>query len=318
VTEVAVVARPREREIRRELRLCSGWFERVGVAALLGLVVAVPLLVSSSFWISILSFAGIAAIAAVGLNLLTGYAGELSIGHAFFVAVGAYSAVYVGSTHGQPLLVWLLACAAFGALAGAVVTPLALRIRGFYFIVVTIGLVFFGIYLFNNWNSLTGGSNGIGATLELKIGPLDFGGKLFGHTFQRQQTLCLLIWLLVVLSMLLVKNISRSRAGRAMQAMRDNDLAAEVVGVSALRVKAAAFIVSSALAGVAGGLLAATIQYVTPEQFNLDLSLQYLSILIVGGMASTYGPVLGALLVGGLPQLIDRFGSSLPFVKASD
>jgi len=114
-----------------------------------------------------------------------------------------------------------------------------------------------------------------------------------------------------------VKNVSRSRAGRAMQATRDNNLAAEVVGISLFRVKAAAFIVSSALAAVAGGLLAAVIQYVEPDQFNLELSLQYLSILIVGGVASTFGPVLGALVVGALPELLNRFGGGIPFVKSN-
>jgi branched-chain amino acid transport system permease protein len=102
-----------------------------------------------------------------------------------------------------------------------------------------------------------------------------------------------------------------------MQATRDNDLAADVVGISLFRVKAGAFIVSSALAALAGGLLAAVIQYVEPDQFNLELSLQYLSILIVGGVASTFGPVIGALVVGALPELLSRFGGSIPLVKSN-
>jgi branched-chain amino acid transport system permease protein len=304
--------------VAAELRLTRNWRQRAGVAVLFAAAVGLPLLVSSGFWISVLSFAGIAAVAAVGLNLLTGYAGELSIGHSFFVAVGAYSAVFFGGKHGQTLIVWLLAVAVTGAAAGALLAPVALRIRGVYFVVVTIGLVFFGIYVFNNWSSLTGGPGGITAVVPLSVGPLDFRQlSLGGHTFTREQSLCVLIWLLVALAMLVVKNISRSRAGRAMQATRDNDLAAEVVGISLFRVKAGAFIVSSAIAAVAGGLLAAEIQYVIPEQFSLELSLQYLSILIVGGLGSTYGPVIGALVVGGLPELLNRFGGSLPLVKAN-
>lgn len=304
--------------VAAELRLMKNWRQRVAVALMLVVAVGFPLLVSNGFWISVVSFAGIAAIAAVGLNLLTGYAGELSIGHSFFVAVGAYSAVFFGVKHGQTFIVWLLAVAAVGAIAGAALVPVALRIRGVYFVVVTIGLVFAGIYIFDNWSSITGGPGGAGATMPLSIGPLNFGGlSLGGHTFTREQSLCLLIWLLVALAMLIVKNISRSRAGRAMQATRDNDLAAEVVGISLVRVKGGAFIVSSSLAAVAGGLLAAAIQYVQPDQFNLDLSLQYLSILIVGGIASTYGPVIGALIVGGLPELLDRFSGSIPLVKSN-
>lgn len=301
-----------------ELRLTRNWRQRAAVAVLFAGAVALPLLLSSSFWISVLTFAGISAVAAIGLNLLTGYAGELSIGHSFFVAVGAYAAVFFGAKHGQTLIVWLLAVAAVGACAGALLAPVALRIRGVYFVVVTIGLVFFGIYLFNNWNSLTGGPGGASAVVPLSLGRLDFSGlKIAGHSFSRQQSLCVLIWLMVSLALLVVKNISRSRAGRAMQATRDNDLAAEVVGISLFRVKAGAFIVSSALAALAGGLLAAVIQYVEPDQFNLDLSLQYLSILIVGGMASTFGPVIGALVVGALPELLSQFGGSIPLVKSN-
>ena len=304
--------------IDAETRLTKNWAQRAGVALLVVAAVGLPLAVSSAFWISILSFAGIAAVAAVGLNLLTGYAGELSIGHSFFVATGAYAAVFFGSTHTQSFIVWLLAVAATGAIAGAALAPVALRIRGVYFVVVTIGLVFAGIYLFDNWASVTGGPGGTAAAMPLKIGPIDFGNlSIGGHSFGRAQSLCVLIWLVVALAMLLVKNISRSRAGRAMQATRDNDLAAEVIGISLLRVKSDAFIVSSSLAAIAGALLAAEIQYVEPDQFNLDLSLQYLSILIVGGMATTYGPAIGALVVGGLPELLTRFGGSVPFVKSN-
>lgn len=304
--------------VAAELRLTRNSWERAAVAILFTAAVALPLLLSSNFWLSVLVFAGISAIAAIGLNLLTGYAGELSLGHAFFVAVGAYGAVFFGYTHGQPLVVWLLAVAAVGAGAGALLAPVALRIRGVYFVVVTIGLAFFGIYLFNNWNSVTGGPGGTAAVVPLSIGSLNFGAlDVAGHTFSRQQSLCVLIWLMVSIALLVVKNVSRSRAGRAMQATRDNNLAAEVVGISLFRVKAAAFIVSSALAAVAGGLLAAVIQYVEPDQFNLELSLQYLSILIVGGVASTFGPVLGALVVGALPELLNRFGGGIPFVKSN-
>lgn len=304
--------------VAAETRLTKNWAQRVAVALLVVAAVGVPLVVSNAFWISMLAFAGIAAIATIGLNLLTGYAGELSIGHAFFVGVGAYATVFFAGTHHQPLIVWLLAVAATGALAGAAVAPVALRIRGVYFVVVTIGLVFAGIYLFDNWTSLTGGAGGAAVSPKLTIGPIDFGGlDLGGHTFSRQQSLCVLVWIIVALAMLIVKNISRSRAGRAMQATRDNDLAAEVIGISLLRVKSGAFVASSALAAVAGGLLATEIQFVTPDQFNLELSLQYLSILIVGGMASTYGPVLGALVVGGLPELLNRFGGNVPFVKSN-
>ncbi|MFG1667786.1 branched-chain amino acid ABC transporter permease [Streptomyces sp. Y7] len=304
--------------VTRELRLTATRWHSLGAVALWASAVLLPLSVGSDLWLTVLVYAGVATIAVAGLNLLQGIAGELSLGHAVFVAVGAYAAYFVGDTHGQPLLVWLLAAAAAGGVVGALVAPVALRIRGPYLIVVTLGLLFTGTYVFDNWRGVTGGSGGSVVDLPLAIGPLDFSALTLGSTvYSRAQGLAVLSWLIAGAALVIVKNISRSRSGRAMLAMRDNDLAAEVVGVSLFRAKAGAFVVSSMLAGLAGGLFVAQLQFVLPSSFNLDLSVQYLAMLVIGGTARTFGPVVGALVVGALPQLVTEYGEHFFFVKST-
>jgi branched-chain amino acid transport system permease protein len=298
-------------------RLLSTTWHRLAVAGLCSLVLVVPLgLLSDVFWLSVLNFAGIAAVGAIGLNVLTGYAGQVSLGHAFFLAVGAYTAILLGDQWGLPLLVWLPGCAAVGGLLGAAVAPFALRLRGPYLAIVSLGLVFAGTYGFQMWRSLTGGPGGTAAELPLSLAGLDFADLRLGSTrFSREQGLFVLIWAVVALSVLVVRNITRSRVGRAMEAVRDHDLAAELVGVETFRTKTAAFVVSSALGAIAGGLYVAQIRYVQPETFDLLMSVQYVNIIIVGGIGTTAGPVLGALFMGGLPQIIQRYSDQIPVVQ---
>jgi branched-chain amino acid transport system permease protein len=302
-----------------DLRLFKSRQSRLAVAVLLVGGVLFPLTYTNDFWIRVLVAAGIAAIGAIGLNLLTGYAGQVSLGHAFFLGVGAYSAVYFGGQKGWPLPLWLLAAAVVGGLIGAVVGPFALRLRGNYLAVVSLGLVFLGLHIFKNFESVTGGPGGTGVTPSLKLGPLDFGGlKLFGYTYTRNQSFFLLVWGLVALVALLAKNVTRTRPGRAMQAVRDRDVAAEVIGVSLARYKIGAFVLSSALASLGGALFGTYYQYVTPESsFNLDTSILYIAIIIVGGVGTIFGSILGAIFVGGVPELVAKFSHNIPFVSSS-
>ncbi|HEV7888649.1 MAG TPA: branched-chain amino acid ABC transporter permease, partial [Acidimicrobiales bacterium] len=302
-----------------DLKLFKSRWSRAGVVALLILMVLFPLMYTDDFWIGVLNSAGIAAIGAIGLNLLTGYAGQVSLGHAFFIGVGAYSAVFFGGQHNLPLPVWLLGAAAVGGLVGAVIGPFALRLRGNYLAVVSLGLVFLGIHVFKNWESITGGPGGTGVTPPLTLGPVNFAKlQLGGYTYTRNQGFFLLIWPLVALTALLAKNVVRSRPGRAMQAVRDRDVAAEVIGVSLARYKISAFILSSALASMAGALFGAYQQFVTPENsFNLDLSILYIAIIIVGGVGTIFGSILGAVFVGAVPEVVAKFSDKIPLVSSS-
>jgi branched-chain amino acid transport system permease protein len=301
-----------------DLRLFRSRLSRLAVLVGLVAIVFIPLSINGDLPLSILNYAGIAAIGAIGLNLLTGYTGQVSLGHGFFLGVGAYAAVVVGSKHNLPLPVWLLAAALVGGLIGAVVGPFALRLRGNYLAIVSLGLVFVGLHVFANWTSVTGGPGGTSVNAPMKLGPIDFANLSIGQTqYSRNQGYCMLIWALVAGVALVSKNLVRSRPGRAMQAVRDRDVAAEVIGVSTARYKVGAFVVSSALAAIAGALLASYQQFIQPDSWTLFLSIQYIAIIIVGGIGTIFGSIIGALFIEAVPQLINRYSSSIPFVSSS-
>ncbi|WP_369138654.1 branched-chain amino acid ABC transporter permease [Modestobacter versicolor] len=297
------------------LRLVGSRGGRLGILLFVVLVIAVPLNMTSTYWLGILNAAGVAAIAAVGLNVLTGYAGQLSLGHAFFVGLGAFVAQWVGGIHGLPMLLWLPAAGIAAALVGAAVAPFALRLRGPYLMIVSLALVFIGIYVARNLKSITGGNEGTIVEARATLGPIDFEELTLGTlVFAREQGLFILIWATLGLVLLVVANVMRTRGGRAMQAVRDHDVAAEVLGVRMMRTQTNAFVLASALGGIAGGLLAVNLEYIRPDSFNIDLSVQYLAIIVIGGLASLWGPVLGAVFVTLVPVFVDQFSTSLPFM----
>lgn len=313
---------------RQELRLFPSGWARLGLLVLLGLFIFTPLQLSDS-WLQILTICGCYAVGGIGLNLLTGYTGQVSLGHAFFIAAGGYVAANVGSkwhpTFGSyvfhpPFLVWILIAAVIGGIIGAVIGPFALRLAGNYLAIVTLALLFFSVWLFGEWTAVTGGGSGVPVTAPLKIGPFDFANLGSGYTLAQGEFW--LVWAMVALVALICSNLVRSRAGRAMQAVRDRDLAAEVCGVSLFRSKLGSFAWSSAFAAVGGGLYYATVQpFVAPSAVTgvqgLVLSITYVAIIIVGGLGTIYGSIIGALIVVGLPNVISKYSSSIPFLSTS-
>jgi branched-chain amino acid transport system permease protein len=298
-----------------ELRLFRSRGAKAWLVVLVALWLLTPIFLTDAFWLSVLNYAGIAAIGAIGLNLLTGYTGQVSLGHAFFIGAGAYVAAAVGGDLGLPFVLWLPAAALFGAAVGALIGPFALRLRGNYLAIVTLGLVFLGEHLFRNLGPLTGGNSGTTVTAEASLGPIDFSAiSVLGDAYLRNQGWFWLVWGLVALCALLAKNIVRTRPGRAIQAIRDRDVAAEIVGVDLGRYKVAAFAVSSGFAALAGALYGAYQQYVSPDEWTLFLSIQYIAIIIVGGVGTIFGAVLGALFLGGLPAVIENYSASIPGV----
>jgi branched-chain amino acid transport system permease protein len=267
------------------------------------------------FWLSLLNDAGIAAIAALGLNLLTGSAGQVSLGHPFFIAAGAYAAAFIGVDLRLPMLIWLPAAALVGGAIGAVIGPFALRLRGQYLVVVTLGLVLVGQYVFQNWASLTGGAAGRAVPLTVAIGPFDFAAlPLPWATLTRDHGFFYLIWGILAASLLAVANILDSRPGRALMAVRDSEMIAEVVGIRIAHYKVAAFIVSSMLAALGGALHVAYVRYCSPVEWSLLLGVQYLAIIAIGGIGAPVGAVLGALFVTVVPFLVQRVSPLLPFI----
>lgn len=301
-------------EYEHGLRLLPSRAYWYWAAALAGLWLAVPM-ATSDFTLSVLTFAGIFAVGGLGLNLLTGYTGQVSVGHAFFMAVGAYTAAHFGGEVGWPVYVWLPLAAVLGGLIGGAVGPFALRLRGNYLAIVSVGLLFIGLHVWNNFESVTGGTAGVSAVPAVKVGNLDVNDlHLFGRTYSRNEAWFWMTWLLVGGCALLCKNIVRSRPGRAMQAVRDRDAAAAVVGVSLARYKVGAFVLSSGLGALAGGLQFAYVQYASPGEWGLVRSVQFIAIVVVGGAGTIYGPILGALLIGGLPNIVDRYVQNLEFI----
>ncbi len=300
------------------LRAFPSRWSRIALIALGVVVVILPYQMTDN-WLQVLTVCGCFAIAAIGLNLLSGFTGQVSLGHAFFLAVGGYAAANIGDKFNMPFVVWIVAAAAIGALLGALIGPFALRLQGNYLAIVTIALLFLSEYLFNKWTNITGGGGNLAVDVPISIGPINFADMGWAGFVSRWQGVFWLVWLFVALSALLARNLVRSRAGRAMQAVRDRDLAAEVIGVSMFRYKLGAFAVSSAFAAVGGAL------YLGVVQRNISissisgiqgfvLSITFVAIVIAGGMGSVWGSIVGALLVQGLPQVLATQPDLLPFV----
>lgn len=300
-----------------EIALLRSRADRLWLLAIVIAAVATPFAIED-YWLSVLTFTAISAIGAIGLNLLTGFTGQVSLGHAFFLGLGAYTAAYLGGDLGLPVLVWLPAAGILGALAGVLIGPFALRLKGLYLAIVTLGLVFLGEYLFSNLRTITGGPQGR-AIPSPRIGPLDLADleASLGLPLGREQSFFLLAAALLAIAIIAAKNVVRTRPGRAFQAIRDREIAAAVIGVDVARYKVAAFALSSFYAAVAGALLGSYVRHVTPASFDLFVSVQFVAMVIVGGVGTVYGSVFGALFIVLIPRVVEQVSPLIPFVDPS-
>jgi branched-chain amino acid transport system permease protein len=259
------------------------------------------------------TFVVIAAIGATGLNVLTGYAGQISLGHAFFLAVGAYTGAELGEDLGWSAALWIPAAGVVAGAFGALVGPVALRLSGLYLAIVTLGLVFIGQHVFFNAESLTGGPQGR-TFPPVVIGPFDFSAgqvlRIGGLQIDSNGLYYYLALALLAGATAFAWNVRRTRTGRAMVAVRERELAASVMGVDVRRVKVAAFTVAAFLAGVSGALYASYLSFAQPGEWSLLLSIQFVAAVIVGGMGTVAGPLLGSAVVFALPTLL----KNLPFL----
>ncbi|MDP8960720.1 MAG: branched-chain amino acid ABC transporter permease [Actinomycetota bacterium] len=288
----------------------------VGLIILLGVYAAAPLLLSE-FWLTVLDYAGIAAVGALGLNLLTGSTGQVSLGHAAFVGLGAYAGAVLGADLGLPLPAWLVGAALTGAVVGGVVATFVLRLSEGYLALGTVGLGFLGEHVYTNWDELTGGPIGREVVAPAWLG-VDFDHVgVAGQDLSRAAGWFWLVWGVVAVGALAVANILRSRPGRALQALRDGELAARVIGVDAPRFKLRAFVIASAFAAVAGSLLGSFQGHVAPSEWNILLSAQYMAMIIVGGLGRVAGAVVGAVFITALPRVIERYSDAIPGLVTS-
>ena len=291
-------------------------------------MLALPLYVEE-FWLRT-GFAVFGAIVgAIGLNLLVGTTGQLSLAHAFFLAVGAVTYVFVSgdsggigladlSGLGWPPLLGMIAGVLMAGLAGLLFSPIAARLRGIYLGVASLGLVFIGQHVLNSWTSVTGGFNGRSAP-EFSLFGFTFGNRdpelfVIGVPFREAERLWYLGLVLALAAYLFARNLLRSRSGRALQTLRDSEVAASVMGVNVQGYKARVFLVSSMYAGLAGVMYGLSIGSIAPESFGLELSILFLAMIVLGGLGSVGGAALGALFVTALPLVFQRYADVVPLV----
>lgn len=257
--------------------------------------------VLSPFWLTVANQVAIAVVGAIGLNILTGYTGQISLGQGGFLAVGAYTSGILVQRFGLPTVVGIIAAVVLTALAGAFFGLPALRLKGLYLAIATLASQFIILWVVRNWTVVTGGVD------SLVINP----PELFGLQLRSDFAWYWVIMTVATLALLAATNLFRTGLGRAFVAIRDQDVAAEVTGVDMVRFKLLAFAVSSGFVGLAGALTAHWTGIVTWERFTLDVSILYVAMIIVGGLGSVSGSVYGAAFLITLPAVIQRLGGTL-------
>jgi branched-chain amino acid transport system permease protein len=278
----------------QELTIFGTSFGRLwAVIGILVLFVAIPL-TCKSYTLYVINLMGIAAIAAIGLNILIGFTGQISLGHGAFFGVGAYSAAILATTLGFPFILSVLCAGAITAMVGMVFGIPSLRLKHLYLTIATLAGQFIIEYVLVHWTGLTKGSDGIFLPRA----------KLFGLSLAGDRTFFFVIAICFVLMTWVATNLLRTRYGRAFIAIRDNDRAAEGMGIPIFQYKLLAFAVSSFYAGFAGALWAYYIASVTPEPFTLVLSIEYIAMIIIGGLGSIPGAVFGAVFITVLNEVL--------------
>jgi branched-chain amino acid transport system permease protein len=269
--------------------------------ALLLLAVFGAPLVLPQFFVGEISQVFIYAIAGIGLMVLTGFTGLASLGHAAFLGIGAYAYLYFVK-HGLPLPVAMLLGGAVSAAFGIAFALPALRMTGIYLAIATLAFAVIMEQVFTHWTTVTGGARGFAVAK-----PELFGWEL--KTEAHFYYLCLVILILITLG---TRNILRSATGRAMMAIRDSEISAQSMGIHIARTKVTSFGISTFITGIAGALLAHKIQFVSPEAFDLILSISLLLMIVVGGLGSLHGCFYGAIVVAFLPQFLSLVKDKLP------
>ena len=250
--------------------------------------------ITSSYILYIINMIGITAIAAIGLNILVGYTGQISLGHGAFVGVGAYAAAILATTCNLPFLVTLPAAGLITAAVGMIFGIPSGRLKGLYLTIATLAGQFIIEYVLLHWETLTQGTMGI--TLPK--------ADLFGFVLDSDRRFFLTIFIFLIIMLWIAVNLCRTKYGRAFIAIRDNDRAAEGMGIPIFRYKLLSFGISSFYAGFAGALLAYYMVSITTEPFNLGLSVEYIAMIIIGGLGSITGSIYGAVFITVLNELL--------------
>ncbi len=278
---------------------------RSRVFVLIVIFLIYPLLMPE-YYISLANIAGIVAIGAIGLNILTGFTGQISLGVGAFLGVGGYASAILTTRLGIPFWVALPLAGIITAAVGALFGVPALRLKGLYLAMATLAAQVIIYFLFNHWDALTGGTAGL-VVHRPNIGSFSLDSEL---SYYYLMFVCLFITTLFAL------NLFRSRTGRAFVAVRDRDLAAEVMGINLFRYKIIAFAVSSFFVGISGSLMGHYTLVMTPENYGTQVSIEFLAMILIGGLGSVFGSIYGAVFITLLPvalrELMDLIRDVFP------
>jgi len=255
----------------------------------------VPLLLRSNYLLGVMIIIGLYTIIVIGLGILMGYAGQVSFGHAAFFGLGAYTVAILTTAYRWPTPVALLAAVALPALVAALIGRPTLKLKEVYLALATLAFGILVHILFNEARAVTGGPSGLTGIPYLSLG---------GLVFDRDLKFYYLVWTTVLIISLAVKNLIGSRVGRALKAIRESEHAAEASGIDTAGLKLQAFVFSGALAGLAGGLYAFYVTFVSPSPFGFHTSVQFVLMAVIGGLGTLGGPLLGAWLVVTLGEVL--------------
>jgi branched-chain amino acid transport system permease protein len=260
-------------------------------------------LVADDYVLYVANLIGFAVVGAVGLNILTGCTGQISLGHAAFIGVGGYATAVFITRFGLPFWVALPLAGFVSAGVGFIIGIPSLRVKGLYLCIATLAAQFILEFVFVHWENVTQGIRGI------NVPPPSLGG----FSFDTERSFYYITLVVVIVAVGFARNILRTKWGRAFVAIRDRDIAAEMMGINLFKYKLVSFALSSFYAGVAGGLWVSFMKVVTPEHFPFSLSIQYLAMIIVGGLGSILGAIFGAIFMTLVPELLNVFTSAAQY-----
>jgi len=262
----------------------------------------VPLLVTDRFLLKIFTFAGINVLVIIGLALLFGHAGQVSLGHAAFVGVGAYTCAYCTVELHWPWLLAFLLAGVFASVGGLILALPSLRLKGHYLAMATLSFGLLMTLLFTEAEFITGGVDGFGGISFPSLGPFEI---------REASSLYWLVWIVVAIALVGAFNLTSLRPGRAMRALHGSELGAQACGVDIVGVKVRTFVVSALLAGFAGALYASVVGFISPSVFTLNASIAFLAMTVVGGSGSLAGPIVAAILLT-LVQYLEALIPGIP------
>ncbi|MEW6183899.1 MAG: branched-chain amino acid ABC transporter permease [Bacillota bacterium] len=268
------------------------WWWLFGTAAV---VLFLPMLIQSSFLLGVSIVIGLYSIVALGLGLLMGYAGQVSFGQAAFYGLGAYTAAILATRCQVPPAFCLLIAPFLPAFVALIIGRPILRLREHYLVLATLGVGILVSALFKEFSSLTGGPSGLTGIPYLSIGPV---------VFDSDRDCFFLVWSILGLVLLGMANLTRSPVGRAFRAIHSSEKAAAAVGISTASLKLLAFVVSAFLAGISGALYIFWVTFISPSPFSFTTSVEFALMVVVGGLGTLWGPVLGAGIIVGLDKLL--------------